>query len=95
MDKLQDKLDNIDNIINQIEKNNSLKKTSEGNNLKTIIEMDKKDKLGLNNKLNTIEKFSNMLENIIKNKPKPKTLNTNLVDLIGYKNYYSKSNNKE
>ena len=92
MDKLQDKLNNIDNINNKIEKNNSLKKTSEGDNLKTIIEMNKKDKLDLNNKLGTIEKFSGLLENIIKNKPNPDKLDKKLVDYIGYNDYYLTTN---
>jgi hypothetical protein len=84
MDKLQDKLNKIDNIINQIEKNNSLKKSAHGDNLKTIIEMNKRDKLSLNKKLDVVEKFSSLLENIIKNKPRPETLDKELVNYIGY-----------
>ena len=91
MDKLQDSLNKIDIIINQIEKNNYLKKTDQGDNLSKIIELNKKDKMELKNKLDTVEKFSKMLENIILTKPEPETIDKNLVDYIGYNNYYSKN----
>ena len=91
MDKLQDSLNKIDIIISRIEKNNYLKKKDQGENLKTIIELNKKDKIELINKLYTVEKFSRILENIILTKPEPETLDKNLVDYIGYNNYYSKN----
>ena len=91
MDKLQDSLNKIDIIINQIEKNNYLEKTDQGDNLKTIIELNKKDKIELINKLDSVEKFSRILENIILTKPEPETLDKNLVDYIGYNNFYLKN----
>lgn len=90
MNKLQDSLNNIDSIINQIEKNNYLK-IDQGDNLRKIIELNKKDKMELMNKLETVEQFSKLLENIILTKPEPETLDKNLVDYIGYNNYYSKN----
>ncbi len=94
MNKLQEKLNNIDNIISQIEKDNNLKKNNEGLNLKRIIELDKKHKEILNKKIETIKKFSTKLENIISNKPEPETLNANLVDYIKYTDYYKKNTSK-
>jgi hypothetical protein len=90
MEKLQEKLNNLDNIIGHIEKNDSLQKKSLGNNLKTIGQMDKQNKLDLDSKLDTINKFSDLLENIISNKPEPESLDSKLVKYIGYDNYYEK-----
>lgn len=88
MDKLQGCLNKIDNIINLIENNNSLKKINHGDNLKSLIELNKKEKNNLEKKLNTIEIFSKKIENIITIKPKPETLDINLIDYIGYNDYY-------
>lgn len=87
--KLEDKLNNLDNIIDYIEKNISLQKTHHTNNLRNIIELDKNKKDALENKLDIINKFSNLIENIIKNKPEPNTINKKLVDYIGYDDYYN------
>ena len=94
MDKLQEKLNNLDNIINNIEKNDFLQKTLQANDLKTIVEMDKKKKLDLYCKLDSINKFSNLLENIISEKPDPESLNSKLVNYIGYNDYYTKNISK-
>lgn len=91
MDKLQESLNKIDKIINTIEKNNSLKKTEQGENLKNIIQLNQKNKDRLEEKLITIDKFSGLLENIIKNKPKPTLFNKELIEYIDYDNYYSKN----
>lgn len=90
MNKLDDKLNNIDNIIKQIKKNDYLQIQDKGVNLKNIIEMNKKDKANLDVKLNTIEKFSTLLENIIINNPNPDSLDTRLVDYLSYDDYYVK-----
>ena len=94
MDKLQEKLNNIDDIINQIEKDNNLKKNNQGVNLKRIIELDKRDKDSLEKKMETIKRFSANLENIISNKPEPETLDAKLLDYIGYADYYNKNISK-
>lgn len=94
MDKLQEKLNNIDDIISQIEKNNNLKKNNQGVNLKRIIELDKKDKNSLEKKMETIKRFSAKLENIISNKPEPETLDAKFVNYIGYVDYYNKNTSK-
>lgn len=91
MDKLQDKLNKIDKIIDTIEKDSFFKKINQGENLKKIIELDKKDKGNLEKKIVVINKFSAKLENIISNKPEPETLDKKLVEYIGYDDYYSKN----
>lgn len=82
MDKLNGSLNKIDKIIETIEKNNSLKKTNQGENLKRIIELNKKNKDNLEDKLATIKRFSAKLENIISNKPEPTSLDKKLVEYI-------------
>jgi type I restriction-modification system DNA methylase subunit len=94
MDKLQEKLNKIDNIIGQIEKDNNLKKNNQGVNLKRIVELDKRDKDNLEKKMETIKRFSAKLENIISNKPEPETLDAKLVDYIGYADYYMQNTSK-
>lgn len=88
MDKLQEILNNIDNIIDNIKKNTFLQKTSETENLENIIKLDKQKKLDLEEKIESINKFSNLLDNIITNKPNPNSLDEKLVDYIGYNEYY-------
>ena len=90
MDNFKNKLDKIDNIIGQIKKNDLLKKIDQGDNLSYIIKMNNTDKITLENKLEKIEKFSNKLEEIIKNKPDPKTLDNEIVDFIKYNDFYLK-----
>lgn len=94
MDKLQEKLNKIDNIIGLIEKDYNLKKNNQGVNLKRIVELDKRDKDNLEKKMETIKRFSAKLENIISNKPEPETLDAKLVDYIGYADYYMQNTSK-
>ena len=91
MDKLNGSLNKIDKIIDTIEKNDYLKKTNQGENLKRIIELNKKNKNNLSSKLATIKRFSEKLQNIISNKPEPESIDKKLVEYIGYDDYYSKN----
>lgn len=88
MEILNKKINNIDNIIEQIKKNSFLKKTNQEKNINTIIEMNNNEKINLINKLDIIDKFSNLLENIINNNPNPTLLDKKLVNYINYEQYF-------
>ena len=89
MDKLEKQFENLNNIVKKIESNNILKKTKQSNNLENIFQLNEDNKINLNNKLNTIEKFTDLLDNLIINKPTPNTLNINLIKYTNYNNYYN------
>jgi len=92
MDKLKKQLDNLDIIVNKIKSNSMLEKNNQGNNLENILKLNNNDKIDLDNKLNTIGKFNQILDNLITNKPEPNTLKPTLIKYTHYDNYFTNKN---
>ena len=89
MDNINKQLDNIDNIINNIKQIN----VNNSKNLKNILKIKNNNynKKILDDKINLINSFSNKLNDIIIKKPNPNLLDKELVEYIGYDNYYNES----
>jgi hypothetical protein len=84
MDNLQKQLDNLDQIQEQIKKNNNLNKYTDSKDLNSIIKLVPEEKNELEKKISTIKRFTEQMDYIYKNKPETSNLNSNLVEYLGY-----------